>query len=183
MLRRDLQIKAIEIANSLLKAGYLESLAEVIAFSTAKLWPRYLSNAEVTNEVRKTDVHLIPHPEGWALISADAASFYFICPSKVDALFKARKFAKNEKLKLYIHSPVGNISDTESFAVNLPKVENVKSAVIGPPLYIVKYKESEKRINIPDTKRDSVRGTSWLGRKIKNNFWIENEPGQITGSY
>jgi uncharacterized protein YdaT len=183
MLRRELQNKAIEIGNTLLNAGYLENLAEVIAFSTAKLWPRYLSAAEVPNEARKMDVHLIPHPEGWALMSADAASFYFTCQAKVDALFKARMFAKNEKLKLFIHSPAGNISDTESFAVNLPKPETVKSAVVGPPLYIVKYKEAEKRINIPDSKRESVRGTSWLGRKIKNNFWIENESGQTTGTF
>lgn len=166
MLKQDLLLKAIEIGNCLLQAGYTENVAETIAFSTAKLWACYLpvTNGGVT---KRTNLHLVPHPQGWALISGDASSIYFVCSAKNDALGKARAFAKNEKLKLYIHAPAGNISDSESFAVNRPAISEEKTA---PETFAYAVRQQDPLL---PTRREAVKKAKWLSKKIKNKFTEE----------
>ena len=166
MLKQELLLKAIEIGNCLLHAGYKENVAETIAISTAKLWVCYLPDVN-GGVAKRTNLHLVPHPKGWALISADASSFYFVCGTRNDALTRSRVLAKNEKLKLYIHSPAGNISDSESFVVNRPvlceestapdtKAWAVKTDLVKPSL-------------VDHTRREAVKKAKGLAKKIKNN--------------
>lgn len=165
MLRQDLLPKAIEIGNSLLKAGYHENIAETIALSNAKLWACFIAVAPG----KKMNLHLVPHPEGWALISGDASVIYFTCSSKNDALCRSRALAKNEKRKLYIHSPAGNISDSESFMVNQPAGnETDKQDPVMPEA------RKEQRFSVSaQMKREAVKKAKWLANKVKNSYGQE----------
>jgi hypothetical protein len=161
LLRQDLQNKAIITANRLLEAGYPISIAELIAYSSAKFSPND-SQENKMGANRKNNLHLIPHPKGWALIPGDASSFYFIIGSKRDALFKARILAKNDKLKLYIHSPAGNISDSESFVVNRPVIE------LSEPVSVNKQTEETNAQPI----RESLKRTSVIGKRFSTKWMI-----------
>jgi hypothetical protein len=116
----DLEVKkkAYEIACLLSEAGFEKEVVEVIAHSNAKLWTYYNNSLE---HLKAIHLHLVPHPKGWALITEDALSIFFIYVSKNDALIKARTYAKLAKLRLYLHSPSGDINDYESFVVNRPQ--------------------------------------------------------------
>lgn len=159
-LRPEVKLKAIEIANSLFRNGFEQQVVEVIALSNAKLWACYSLN-EQNKGGRGLHVHLIPHPEGWALISQDASRVYFIRGSKNDALIKARAFAKNEKLRLYIHSPAGNIHDSESFVVNRP-VSSPEAQGVAAVSLSFRVEEGEKANT--ETRREPVRRPGWVGR-------------------
>jgi Uncharacterized protein conserved in bacteria (DUF2188) len=118
-LRQEERNKAITIANALIEEGYPDQMALPIAISNAKQWACYYFKEGLEGK-QNINVHLIPNPKGWALITEDENTIIFICSEKTDALGKARLYAKNEKLKLFIHSEEGRIHDVESFAVNLP---------------------------------------------------------------
>jgi hypothetical protein len=115
--------KAIEIANTLIEEGYTEPMALSIAISNAKQWAYYHFN-EALEGKQNINVHLVPNPQGWALISEDVNTIIFICADKAEALLKSRMYAKNEKMKLFLHTEEGKIYDLESFMVNLPNKEN-----------------------------------------------------------
>ncbi|MBX9852220.1 MAG: DUF2188 domain-containing protein [Cytophagaceae bacterium] len=172
VLKQEIKNKAIEIANLLVANGYEEGMAEVIAFSNAKLWMCYLANE--TSGRKNPGVHLVPHPKGWALISEDAALVHFTSSNRTDALIRSRNLAKNEKLKLFIHSHMGNISDSESFCVNRPGaaqdkiiVENCRNDSM----------EESKTTLIADTRRVAVRKAKWIAEKVHASLMIrEDDP-------
>ncbi|HXA01660.1 MAG TPA: DUF2188 domain-containing protein [Cytophagaceae bacterium] len=122
-LRLEERNKAIVIANTLIEEGYPDQMALSIAISNAKQWAYYYFNEGLGGK-QNINVHLVPNPQGWALISEDVNTIIFICHAKTEALLKARSYAKTEKLKLFIHSEEGKIHDIESFVVNLPHKEN-----------------------------------------------------------
>lgn len=159
-LKPEVKNKAIGIANALIKIGLDSSIAELVAVSNAKLWACFKSS-ETTAGAKSPHVHLIPHPSGWALISEDASFIYFTNSFKKDALNKARSIAKNDKLKLFIHSPVGNIHDSESFVVNRP-------IICGPEVHSIPVKDLVERTgkngSHKDNNREMQRDSRWLSR-------------------
>lgn len=158
-LKPEVQKKAFEIADCLLAAGIKETVVETIAISNAKLWM-----ITSTNSKKNTHIHIVPHSEGWALISEDASHVHFVCSSKQDALNKARSYAKNEKLKLYIHSSIGNIHDTESFVVNVPEENFIEARKQQKNVPVISAKAKE-------VSKTSSRGSSrWLARKIHSKL-------------
>jgi uncharacterized protein YdaT len=122
-LRLEERNKAIEIANTLIEEGYTDQTALFIAISNAKQWACYYFNEGLEGK-ENINFHLVPNPHGWALISEDVNTLIFTCQAKAEALAKARSYAKNEKIRLFIHSEDGKISDLESFAVNIPNKDN-----------------------------------------------------------
>jgi hypothetical protein len=132
-LRLEERNKAIEMANTLIEEGYAEQMALSIAVSNARQWTCYYFNEGLEGK-QNINIHLVPNPKGWALISEDVNTVIFICNAKTEALSKARSYAKNEKLKLFIHSEEGKIYDVESFAVNLP---NNGSRTFGEEKFLV----------------------------------------------
>lgn len=168
-LNPEVKNKAIEIANSLVKGGFELEVSEVIALSNAKLWACYFN---LIPREKNIHVHLVPHPQGWALISEDASIIFFVFSSKNDALVRARAFAKNEKLKLYIHSIAGNINDSESFVVNRPPA-HIYSAE-GQKNSSIPAKAEDTGSIIFENKRESIRKARWLGRKVYGNIAATN---------
>lgn len=166
-LNSEVKNKAIEIANSLIQGGFEQEVSEVIALSNAKLWASYFN---LKPREKNIHVHLVPHPQGWALISEDASLVYFVFSSKNDALVRARAFAKNEKLKLYIHSVAGNINDSESFVVNKPT--HVYSQEVRRPPMPAKAEDTGSIIF--ENKRESIRNARWLSRKVYGNIAATN---------
>ncbi|MFL5730135.1 MAG: DUF2188 domain-containing protein [Cytophagaceae bacterium] len=122
-MRLEERNKAIAMVKTLIDEGYDDKMAQAIAISNAKQWACYYFNEGLAGKLN-TNVHLVPNPQGWALISEDVNTIIFICHDKTEALSKARSHAKNEKLRLFIHSEEGRIHDVESFAVNLPAAQN-----------------------------------------------------------
>lgn len=129
VLRPDIRKRAIEIANVLLEEGLERETAETIAFCNARLIGQVIpggTNSQVANNA----IHVVPHPDGWALISQDAKNMYAVYDSLKEARNRARLHAKSVKFRLYIHNENGYIEDTESFIVNRP----VTVAVNRPPM-------------------------------------------------
>lgn len=119
VLKPEIRRKAIEIANVLLEEGLQQEIAETIAFCNARLIGQELfsdTNAHVAN----CAIHLIPHPEGWALISQDGKNMYAVYDTLKEGRIRARLHAKCIKFKLFIHNEDGYIEDAESFIVNRP---------------------------------------------------------------
>jgi uncharacterized protein YdaT len=177
-LRPEIKNKAIEIANSLIGAGFEEDIIEVVALSNAKLWACYSLN-EPMGLKKNIPVHLVPHPKGWALISEDGLLVYFIQLSKNEALSKARCLAKNNKLKLYIHSLAGNINDSESFVVNTPISGPEQHLVSEGECWAIKHKGAEKPSFVFETKREAFRKAKWLAQKVHSRLVIHNQQGDI----
>jgi len=119
LLKPEIRKKAISIANILIEEGLDRFTAETIAFYNSReiaMNANSLTNAHITDST----IHIIPHPDGWVIISPDARKFYGSFVSKKEAITKARSYAKSVKFKLFIHLSNGNIGDCESFIVNRP---------------------------------------------------------------
>jgi hypothetical protein len=148
-LRMEERNKAIEMANTLIEEDYDEQMAQVIAISNARQWAYYYYNEGLSGKMN-TNVHLVPNPVGWALMSEDVNTTIFRCVDKTEALLKARIYAKNDKLKLFIHSEQGKIQDIESFAVNLPQKGN---------------REFDEEKMLIDKGRNNMQNTSFLPKR------------------
>jgi hypothetical protein len=166
-LHRDLLKKAIEIANQLHSYGFKENVAEQVAVSSAKLWGDSMK--------KKRRLHLIPHPEGWALITHEG-DIIFISSSRSEALVRARMKAKTEKQRLYIHSLAGNISDSESFFVNSPQM--ISRAWQEETLKDISQPENI----IQERTREAIRKAESLAYKFKSGLSLNNEQGDLANS-
>jgi hypothetical protein len=156
VLRPVVRGKALEMANILIAAGYSYDMAQTVAIANAR---QLACNKEGLSGIENKHVHLVPNPAGWALISENLLTIYFICDTKNEALSKARSFAKNEKLKLFIHSEEGEINDSESFTVNRPVQEVAqKSASLNLSA------EGKESILI-DSKREIYNKTNFLSKR------------------
>ena len=73
-LEEQTRNRAIEIVNMLVDEAYDEGYAISIAMSQAKQWVK--TNMTDNNN---RDVHVLPHPKGWALrrVGGERASFVF----------------------------------------------------------------------------------------------------------
>jgi hypothetical protein len=158
-LRLEERNKAIEMANTLLEEGYSEQMAQTIAVSNAKQWTYYFHNEALAGKLNM-NVHLIPNPLGWALISEDISTIIFICPDKAEALVKSRAYAKNDKCKLFIHSEEGRIQDIESFVVNIPHQE---------------IREFDEEKFLTDIGRSNMKNTRYLPKRRHSQLVFQSK--------
>jgi hypothetical protein len=118
VLKPEIRRKAIEIANTLIDEGFDPQKAEVIAIANSRELARNFNSTHA--HVADCTIHVIPHVNGWAIISPDASKFFAVYESKKDAMIRARSYAKCVKFKLFVHSQEGYIEDCENFIVNRP---------------------------------------------------------------
>jgi hypothetical protein len=178
-LRPEVRSKAVEIANSLMKAGFEESVIEMIAISNAKLWACYSINE---TGGRNLHIHLVSHPKGWALISQDSRMVYFILNSKNEALIRARRIAKNEKLRLYIHAASGSIIDSESFMVNRPIMVSEQQLISYDSSLNQKSHSVGKPELIFEQRKDAFKKAKWLAREVHSKFQF-NHPTDLEQNF
>jgi len=96
--------KAIDIANALLEDGYEEGRAIPIAISQAKKWAGKSDDAE-----SRDDLHVVPHPDGWAVRRENSKRASVVLETKEDARNRALEIAKNENLDVIMHDNNGRI--------------------------------------------------------------------------
>lgn len=64
---------------------------------------------------KKKDVHVVPHPQGWATKKEGASRAGSVQPTQQKAIDKARGQAKRENVEVVIHRKDGKIRDSDSF--------------------------------------------------------------------
>jgi len=104
-LDTDVRDKAVDIANALLNEGYEEGRAIPIAIASAKKW----GETHDTDDRATHQLHVVPHPQGWAVrrVNAERASFVF--PDRDEAQQKATEMAEDEDGSVLIHDASGQI--------------------------------------------------------------------------
>lgn len=100
-LPENVRQKAIEIANALLEDGYEEGRAIAIAISKAK----HIDQGNVP-------YHVIPYDGEWAVRREKAKRVSDICPTKDEAIARAKALANDRKTYLIIHDSNGRIQET-----------------------------------------------------------------------
>jgi hypothetical protein len=65
--------------------------------------------------MKKKDVHIVPHPEGWAVKREGAKRASSVHETKAPATEAGRKTAKAEKVELVIHDKHSKIIDSDSY--------------------------------------------------------------------
>lgn len=102
--------KAIEVANALLHDGYDEGRAIPIAISTAKKWAAADNDdPEMRNPDR--DLHVVPHPDGWAVRGANRERASFVFPTMEEARDKALDMAQTSRVNVILHNELGRFED------------------------------------------------------------------------
>ncbi len=119
MLAPEVRRLAIEIANRLLEEGLERNITEHIAIANSGERAKIASSG-TNSSIADCTIHVIPHKDGWAIISQDVKRVYAVYQSKKEAVQKARTYAKCVKFKLFIHCEQGFIKDSENFIVNRP---------------------------------------------------------------
>ncbi|MCC6616324.1 MAG: CsbD family protein [Anaerolineae bacterium] len=98
--------KAIEIANALLDEGYVEERAIPIAIAQAKRWAEGNDDKEASG-----NLHVVPHPEGWAIHKENAEHEMTVFPNLEDARNEAIGVARNEGVDVVLYSEDGHMQD------------------------------------------------------------------------
>jgi uncharacterized protein YdaT len=97
---------AIEIVNTLLDEGYEESRAIPIAIAEARMW----ANSYIDNfKDNAAHLHVVPHPEGWAVRWANARKASFIFHSRSEAKNRALEIGMEKHAHVFIHHANGQI--------------------------------------------------------------------------
>lgn len=63
----------------------------------------------------KKNVHVVPHPEGWAVKIEGNERSSFVRGTKQEALDVGRDRARSDKVELVIHGKNGQIQDKDSY--------------------------------------------------------------------
>jgi uncharacterized protein YdaT len=63
----------------------------------------------------KKDIHVVPHPDGWATRKEGADRAGGIHDTKNEALEHAKEQAKRERVEVVIHGKDGTIQDSDSY--------------------------------------------------------------------
>ncbi|MBZ0261805.1 MAG: DUF2188 domain-containing protein [Hyphomicrobiales bacterium] len=63
----------------------------------------------------KRDIHVVPHPEGWATKKESSERAGGVFDTKQEALNRGRDQAKREGVELVIHDRKGRIQDSDSY--------------------------------------------------------------------
>ena len=64
---------------------------------------------------KKRDIHVVPHPDGWATKKEGAQKAGAVTETQKQAIDKARQQAKNEGVEVVIHRADGRIRDSDSY--------------------------------------------------------------------
>lgn len=96
--------KSIDIANALVEDGYDKGRAIPIAIAQAKKWADNQSDDD-------RNLHVVPHPEGWAVSREKSRRASFIMSSKEEARNRAIEIAKGEGVDVVIHDDDGRITN------------------------------------------------------------------------
>jgi len=63
----------------------------------------------------KRDIHVVPHPDGWAVKREGAERATSVHERKVDAVEAGRASARQDEVELVIHGKDGKIQDSDSY--------------------------------------------------------------------
>jgi uncharacterized protein YdaT len=63
----------------------------------------------------KRDIHVVPHPGGWATKKERSERAGSVHETKSEALEQARNRAKRERVEVVIHRKDGRIQDSDSY--------------------------------------------------------------------
>jgi uncharacterized protein YdaT len=63
----------------------------------------------------KKDVHVVPHPEGWATQTEGASKAGAVFDTQAEAIARARSQAKRQDVEVVIHRKDGTIRDSDSY--------------------------------------------------------------------
>jgi hypothetical protein len=69
---------------------------------------------------RKTNQHIVPHPNGWAVKGAGASKPSSVHRTQVKAAETGRRIAQNQGTELLIHGENGQIRERSSFGNDPP---------------------------------------------------------------
>ena len=64
---------------------------------------------------KKKDIHVVPHPKGWATKKEGAERAGGVYDTKATALDHGRAQARREHVELVIHGRKGRIQDSDSY--------------------------------------------------------------------
>lgn len=64
---------------------------------------------------KKRDIHVVPHPDGWAVKKEGAVRAGSVHENKAGALNQGRRQAKREGVELVTHGLNGRIQDSDSY--------------------------------------------------------------------
>lgn len=63
----------------------------------------------------KRDIHVVPHPDGWATQKEGAGRAGVVVDTQKEAIERARDQARREQVEVVIHRPDGTIRDSDSY--------------------------------------------------------------------
>lgn len=67
---------------------------------------------------KKRDIHVVPHPDGWATRKENADRAGVVTDTQSEAIERAREQARREKVEVVIHRPDGRIRDSDSYGLD-----------------------------------------------------------------
>jgi len=65
--------------------------------------------------VTKKDVHVVPHPDGWATKSEGSTRAGSVHDTQAQAIERAREQAQRQQTEVVIHRKDGTIRDSDSY--------------------------------------------------------------------
>jgi len=98
--------KAFDIFNALLDEGYDDDQAIPIAIAQAKKWVQGHRHGQDSGAA---SVHVVPHPDGWAVRRADTQKSSFVFKRMGDAKTKALEIGKREQVGIVLHDEYGEV--------------------------------------------------------------------------
>ncbi len=116
-LAEDARLQAIRLANLFLDEGYDSDHAITIAVAQARHWALKPPDYFGRRPRRSRDQHVIPHPSGWAVMSANGRKIGIICTSEDEAVEHGRELARRMRSVLVLHRDTGEIRDQHNFMV------------------------------------------------------------------
>lgn len=63
----------------------------------------------------KKDVHVVPHPDGWATKTEGASRAGRVVDTQREAIERAQEQAKRQNVEVVIHRKDGSIRDSDSY--------------------------------------------------------------------
>lgn len=116
-LPEDVRQHAIKALNLLVEEGYEESRATTIAIAQARHWAAKPPEYYARRPRRSRDQHVIPHPSGWAVMSANGRKITIVCQTEDEAVEHGREIARKMRSVLVLHRETGEIRDQHNFLV------------------------------------------------------------------
>lgn len=65
--------------------------------------------------MKKRDIHVVQHPDGWATRKEGANRAGTVQPTQAEAIERARAQAQRERVEVVIHGRDGKIRDSDSY--------------------------------------------------------------------